>query len=267
MDKTVGQNLTVRSTSEPACSGGHFKSSISLPSFDGQQSSSFNLAKGMHSALATFNVPLHADENPSSLASWIRLIREAWSRGTGSTLELAQLVSQARRSLPYGGWSRLWQSGDLPFSKRKGEKLVVIGQGLEGIDANDCSHLPAAWSTLYCLARLGRMIVDQLIEQGRIHPGLSLREAKMLLAEHRPETQRKDSRSKLQDRLARFARFIRQELGSWSLAERKFASGQLTVLAVEIHRAAPLADAHNNERPAISSKASDAMRRATGFNS
>jgi len=66
-----------------------------------------------------------------SLTVWAGMIRQVWFRGADSTLELARLMSHARASLPYGGWSQLWKTGKMPFSKRKGEKLVAIGQGLE----------------------------------------------------------------------------------------------------------------------------------------
>lgn len=174
---------------------------------------------------------------PSLVVDWIRLICQAWSRGPQSVLELAHLMNKARRRLPYGGWSRLWESSELPFSKRKGEKLVVIGQGLEGLDANNCSHLPAAWNTLYWLARLGRAVVERLIRDGRIHPGLSLREARSLLAEYQPATSQKTGSSKLESRFARFAAFVGADLPNWSTQERQWAARQLQILENQIQQA------------------------------
>lgn len=228
----MNRKTATRRTRRPAYFRGNSNRSVFAASFGGH--SPFPLDPMGKAAQA----PRQASREPCSLADWIGLIREACSRGAGSTLELARLMSQARQSLPYGSWSRLWQSDGLPFSKRKGEKLVVIGQSLEGIDANNCSHLPAAWNTLYYLARLGRRSVERLIEQGRIHTGLSLREAKALLAEHQPQMQRKSPRSNLRARLARFAAFIRADLGIWSPTERGWAGRQLTILVAEIQGAA-----------------------------
>jgi hypothetical protein len=181
-----------------------------------------------------------ADHEPFTLADWIQLIQQAWTRGADRALELGRLLSRARESLPRGSWSRLWQSRELPFSKRKGEMLVVIGQGVGGLNAQNSARLPAAWNTLYYVARLGQTLVEQLIRQGRIHPELSLREAQVLLAEYHLGTQRKTPRSKLEIRIRRLAAFIRAAMGGWSPTEREWVRKQLLVLAGEIQRSASL---------------------------
>ena len=182
----------------------------------------------------TISVLSPVEAEPLLLTDWIERIRRAWSCNAGHTLELAQLTSRARQSLPYGSWSRLWQSGALPFSKRKGEKLVVIGETLGGMDANNCSQLPVAWNTLYYLARLGRVEAERLIQQGRIHAGLTLREAKTLLAELHPEWRRTTPHSKLKSRVKHFVAWLRAERENWSLPEREFVHRQLLSLAGEI---------------------------------
>jgi len=111
------------------------------------------------------------------LRGWVSRIQAACAREASNVLELARLMAQARRSLPYGSWSKLWESGEihlLSFSKRKGEMLVTNGECVEGLDAQSSAQLPSAWNTLYYLARLGGKTMEQLIGQGRIHPGLSL---------------------------------------------------------------------------------------------
>ena len=244
----MNRKAKARRTGQPANFGGEDNNFLATASSVGRLHFSFNSTKKASPVFAASDAPLRASQKPCSLDDWIGLIRESCSRGATSTFELDRLMSKARRTLPYGSWSQLWRSGGLPFSKRKGEKLVVIGRGLEGLDANKCSHLPAAWNTLYYLARLDRKTVERLIAQGRIHPGLSLREAKALLAEFHPETPGTSLRSKLQNRLARFAAFVRSEMGAWSAAEREMISRQLAVLVREIqaslmraHRAAKVA--------------------------
>jgi hypothetical protein len=112
--------------------------------------------------------------------------------------------------------------------------LVVIGECVEGLNAQNSAQLPAAWNTLYYLARLGRGKMQQLIHQGRIHPGLSLEEAKALSAEYFPGRRRTNPRSKLHLRLVRFAAFIQTNLGTWSQPERKMVAGELAKLAGKI---------------------------------
>lgn len=151
-------------------------------------------------------------------------IVRAWSRGATHTIELARVVSAARKQLPYGEWSRLWQSGRMPFSKRKGEMLVVIGERMGWIDAQCFAHLPVAWSTLYWLAHLPRATFEKLIREEVIHPKLTLREARELADRFGGRTTKKTaSASNLQRRLDRFESFVTDNVGQWTRAERKLA--------------------------------------------
>jgi hypothetical protein len=144
------------------------------------------------------------------------------------------VVSQARHSLPYGEWSELWRSGKIPFSKRKGEMLVVIGSVLGNLVAQNAAQLPSAWNTLYWVARLGRPAAEELIVQGRIHPGLTLQEAKALMHECQPGEARRSSRTKVKQRLDRFTTFVRATVREWSPEERQFACVGLSRLVEEI---------------------------------
>ena len=89
-----------------------------------------------------------------ALARWIAEIQRVWAQSGTRTLELARVVNVARGRLPYGQWTALWTSGQMPFSKRKAEMLVVVGARLDWMDAQTFAHLPRGWSILYCLARL-----------------------------------------------------------------------------------------------------------------
>jgi hypothetical protein len=177
---------------------------------------------------------LEAGVERRSVADWTKMIYNAWSRGADSTLQLARLMSRARQCLRYGSWGRLWRSGTLPFSRRKGQMLVLIGAELGGLNAQNSARLPNSWNTLYFLARLGQTAVEQLIAQGRIGPKLSLREAKSLLRGPPAESEPKNSCSKLMARLARLAALIRAESGSWPVEERRAVRRQILALANEI---------------------------------
>src|SRR6266487_6828248 len=159
-------------------------------------------------ALGAYSASPALDEIGSSLTrprrsipDWVREISEAWARGAANTLHMARLVSQARNSLQYGGWSQLWRSGQIPFSKRKGEMLVVIGSALGNLPAQTSAQLPWAWNTLYWVARLGGPVAERLIQRGKVYTGLTLQEAKALLAEFRPERVRKGYRSTVKQRV------------------------------------------------------------------
>lgn len=190
-----------------------------------------------------------------SIEQWSSQIRSVWARGAANTLELARVVCYARQRLPYGAWARMWSPSEMPFSKRKADKLVSIGQHLGRLDENICSHLPTRWSILYCLSRLGAAAVERCINEGTIHPGLTLREAKELLAKHRGK-QRQPKRLNVGLRLHKFRAFVLSTMNEWTYAERGLVCTELTELAGQIteHDRGDRFDHlpnRENERPAM----------------
>jgi len=160
----------------------------------------------------------------------------AWTRGAGHTMDLACVVSAGRRRLRYGEWSKLWQSGRMPFSKRKGEMLVVIGERLDWIDAQIFAHLPIGWSILYQLAQLERAVFEKLLGEAVIHPKLTLREARELAAGfHRRE--KRSAGINVRRRLRQFSDFVERTLSQWKAEDRKLAKIKLTGLIEQIDAA------------------------------
>jgi hypothetical protein len=178
----------------------------------------------------------HHRAKPHPLSHWIDDIKRAWGRGAANTLELASIVNQARRSLEYGQWSDLWRSSQMPFSKRKADMLVAIGEGVENLDEHISAHLPMGWNILYYLARMGRREIERLVRQGRIHSGLSIRQAKALLAAYQHQGVPKTPRPNVKQRLDRFAGFVQKTVAEWSNQERVYARKQLRTLLKHISR-------------------------------
>jgi hypothetical protein len=165
---------------------------------------------------------------PCGADRWIDKISRAWARGPANTLALARLLHQARGSMKHGQWSHIWRSPRLPFSKRKAEMLVTVGEILGGITAKNSAHLPTAWNTLYYIAQLDQTLTEQLIAEGRIHPRLLLREARELVAEHRPARVRKSrTPSMLKRRLDRFSDFVLVHAANWSSADCQLVRAEL----------------------------------------
>ena len=174
------------------------------------------------------------------LSHWADDIKKAWGRGAANTLALAKIVSQARRSLAFGEWSDLWRLGKMPFSKRKADMLKAIGEGVENLDEQISAHLPMAWNVLYYLSLLGWREIDRLVREGRIHPGLKLREAKALLAGYHPAAVQKVPRPNVQQRLVRFAAFVETTFAEWSGQQRTLAQRQLSALLERIGQPKPI---------------------------
>ncbi len=173
-----------------------------------------------------------------SLAGWTSEIRRLLARGPASVLQLARTVRLARRSLAYGEWERLCKTKEL-FSKTKANMLVNIGDAFRTADDQISVHLPWAWNTLHCLARLGLQLTKDLIAQGRVHPGLTLDQARQLLAEF-GMTARRSRLSSPERRAARFAAFVEAEAADWSDDERQFVLDKILPL-LELLRPANLA--------------------------
>ena len=171
-----------------------------------------------------------------SVSEWIAEIKKVWARGSGSTLDLARGVSAAKNRLQrhYGQWSRLWKSEQkMPVSKSTADRLATVGDRMGWADSATSLNLPRGWNILYCLARLDRQTLELLIHQEFIHPKLTLREAKDLVARLKgikPNTRRANVR----ERLRRFAGFVRDTARDWESDERELAMRTLTRLIEDI---------------------------------
>ena len=170
-----------------------------------------------------------------SVSEWIVEIRKVWTLGASSTIELARVVSTAKTRLRrhYGQWSRLWMSEQkMPVSKSTADQLAVIGQRMGGLDSQTSENLPRGWNILYCLARLDSQTLEHLIQQGFVHPKLTLREAKELVG-GKP-TEARTRKANARGRLRRFEEFVRNTVHDWEIQEREFAAETLTQLIEQI---------------------------------
>jgi hypothetical protein len=175
-------------------------------------------------------------------SDWIGEITRAWSLGGTHTMELARVMVAARNRLRYGEWSELWKSEQMPFAKRKGEMLVVIGDRLGWIDAQYIAHLPASWSVLYWLAKLRAEIFRKLIEEGTIHPKLTLGEAKELVARFNGRGKKQLAEINVKRWLSKLRDYVERTLSQWRPDDRKRAKKELTGLIEQIDAAAPNPD-------------------------
>jgi len=184
----------------------------------------------------------------SSVADWIGEIKKVWARGSSSTLDLTRVVSAAKNRLQrhYGQWSQLWESGPMPLSKSTADRLATVGDRMGWIDSATSLNLPRGWNILFCLARLDRGALEQLIEQGFIHPKLTLRGAKALVAEFTgKQTAAERRKANVRERLRRFAGFVRDTVSDWEIEEPELATEQLTRLIEQIRTPGGLAPMRN----------------------
>ncbi len=174
----------------------------------------------------------------TSVSDWIGEIKKVWARGASSTLDLARVVSAAKTGLQrqYGQWTRLWNSEQkMPLSKSTADRLATVGERMGWLDSATSLNLPQGWNILYCLARLDRRTLEQLIQQGVVHPKLTLSLARELVAEFTGnQTAAERRKANVRERLRRFAGFVRDTVSDWEIQEREFAAETLAQLVEEI---------------------------------
>jgi hypothetical protein len=129
----------------------------------------------------------------------------------------------------------------MPFGRRKGYHLRVIGEGLGWANVRVCARLPAGCRILYHLARLDRRTLERLIEEEVIRPTLKEREAKQLVAQFRGDTLKTRSiRAVLRERLRRLAEYFAANLAGLSAEDMDLAEAQLTRVIEQIRGASLL---------------------------
>ncbi len=168
---------------------------------------------------------------------WASEINRIWAEGGANTLQLAKIVSMARKQLPRGHWSALWRLPQMPFSKRKADMLVRIAR-LAGLNEKTFAHLPRGWSILYQLARLDLDQLERLVREGSVNPELTLAEARKLTrrsATHSAGPKRPPVRALL----SKLARLVEETLSGWSLDQRDFANAMLREILRWIEKGPP----------------------------
>ncbi len=199
-----------------------------------------------------------------SAAEWADEIRTLMARGRSHARELTIAVHSAKMKLPYGEWTELWRSETAPFSKRKADMLAAIGGALGRLDEQTFAHLPTGWSILYRLAQINRPTLMEYITKGRIHPGLSLAEAKDLLAESRGQrAPDRERRSRVRARLNSFSKFVCETCSNWSVEERFLA---MIVLTNVLHKLEAVSDPNGVETHHVDSAAENGSRRKPNHN-
>src|SRR5438128_735374 len=91
------------------------------------------------------NACAQASEQAQRPLEWADQIKRAWAQGGANTLTLARVVLLARRHLQHGERSRLWESGRLPFSRRKAQMLLVIAERLDWVNVQTFAQMPQGW--------------------------------------------------------------------------------------------------------------------------
>ncbi len=91
-----------------------------------------------------------------------------------------------------------WGSEALAFppAKQTAAASEALAQWTSRINSVWAPHLPAGWSILYQLVLLDPATLESEIQAGTIHPGMTLRQARELLAKFRGKPVRQEPRKR-----------------------------------------------------------------------
>jgi len=157
----------------------------------------------------------------ASLSAWIPKINRAYGQGIAATLRFAHVVSQARRSLEKGDWTKLCSSGEVPFRIRQGQMLIRIDEKLSDLDAQTSACLPWRWTILYQISRLPRHTLLSLVQEEVITPFITEKAAAALVqASVGRASPRAAHFANITRRLKGFRDFIENHLNELTTLER-----------------------------------------------
>jgi hypothetical protein len=111
---------------------------------------------------------------------WTKLITDAWQSTVDGIIKTGELLVEAKEDLDHGEWIPMIEE-DLPFHRNTATRLMRISKHPVIGNATHVLHLPAAWGTLDVLARIEGPKLEQLIENGKVHPKMERKDAKKLV--------------------------------------------------------------------------------------
>jgi hypothetical protein len=115
---------------------------------------------------------------------WADRINTDVQRSVAAILKVGQDLIAAKAELSHGAWERMFTGykGKSPverpilFSVRTAERLMYIAKHPVLTKSANVSLLPPDRSTLYELAALDTKILSSALKDGRIHPGMELKD-------------------------------------------------------------------------------------------
>jgi hypothetical protein len=98
--------------------------------------------------------------------------------GVEAIVQRGEILIEAKERLDHGQWQILCKG--LPFSQRHAHRLRAIAGDPVLSNQTRMSILPNALSILYMLSKLDAVVVDAAMADGRIHPRMTLADARAM---------------------------------------------------------------------------------------
>jgi hypothetical protein len=116
---------------------------------------------------------------PKTVTEWRTYITEPWQNAVDSIIETGRRLLEAKDGVEYGEWGKIFKNNK-PFSVVTAKKLICIAEHPVLSNRSHVNGLPPSWGTLYELSQIPEPLMLQMLEEGKIHPELTRREAEQL---------------------------------------------------------------------------------------
>jgi hypothetical protein len=170
------------------------------------------------------------ENGPKKVSYWIKELVPVYGNSVKAVFDMGKVLSKARDELrPLRHWLKFLKNDALPFGSRKVQSLIRINAHLGGVAQT--SALPAGWSILSVLTQLTLANVERLIAERKIHPKLTLNEAKILTGKSTPKEARKVGAGEWARKVANQAA---EHVSEWADNERELAAVELSALVQKL---------------------------------
>jgi len=144
-----------------------------------------------HADIATFvestspPQPKHpTDDWDEEIGMWVGQTRWAASQVVAAHVQLGKVLTQAKRSLPHGQFSRLLDNPHMPFGVRQSQKLVKLATHPAIADASNHWRLPMAVDTLSLLAAVSPGDLRRGMAKSEVNYRMTISDAKRFSFRH-----------------------------------------------------------------------------------
>lgn len=117
---------------------------------------------------------------------WAMAINTARDKSVNAILEVGRLLVLAKDELPHGHFLRLFKGqpeavrDPIPMTPRMAQLYIAVAKRFGPMEAKCISHLPPCVGTLYELSHIKPDLLEALIANGGVHPGLHRYQARVL---------------------------------------------------------------------------------------
>jgi hypothetical protein len=119
-----------------------------------------------------------------SRQEWVQKINTRWQDTVDEILDVGDMLIKATQQLK--GEFEAMVEQDLAFGPRTARMLKAVADHVVLSDRKHASALPLSWRTLYELTKVPLPVLEQAIEDGRIHPEMECQEVREFLPKDSP---------------------------------------------------------------------------------